>query len=316
MLSSNGQLGQSRITSANPSIHLEHQGFRWNRVPQRYPVTSMIGIPPGRGLRIPTIQHHFARQKESPEVRKLRESRLEAVQQSFVHAWSGYKEHAWLKDELAPVSGAYRNVFGGGAATLIDTLDTLWIMGLRHEFDEAVAAIDKIDFSTSEQDELNVFETTIRYLGGFLSAYDLSGNPLLLDKAIEVGEMIYVAFDTPNRMPVLRWKWLPAASGKPQEAHTNTLGAEIGSLSLEFTRLSQLSKDPKYYDAIHQVVEQFDLHQNRTKLPGMWPVVMDAKHISFLEHSDFTFGAMSDSLYEYLPKVRTASRYGDHPCYS
>ena len=54
-------------------------------------------------------------------------------------------------------------------------------------------------------------------------------------------------------------------------------------------------------------MEQFDLHQNCTKLPGMWPVVFNAKNVSFMGYSDFTFGAMSDSLYEYLPKVPTGS---------
>ncbi|KAA6410132.1 MAG: glycoside hydrolase family 47 [Lasallia pustulata] len=278
------------------------QSFRWDKVPQRYPAPSITSLPAGRAVKLPSIQHDFKKDPESPEVRRIREARLEAVKQSFLHAWGGYKKHAWLKDELAPVSGGYKNNFGGWAATLVDTLDTLWIMDLREEFDEAVAAIDKINFSATEQGELNIFETTIRYLGGFLSAYDLSGNSLLLQKAVEVGEMVYVAFDTPNRMPILRWDWSSAASGKPQEAHTDTLAAEIGSLTLEFTRLSQLSNDPKYYDAIHRVMEQFDIHQNRTKLPGMWPVVVDAKDLSFLGNSDFTFGAMSDSLYEYLPK--------------
>lgn len=183
------------------------QSFRWDRVPQRYPVPSITSLPAGRALKLTSIQHDFKKHGESSEVRRAREARLQAVKESFLHAWGGYKKHAWLKDELAPVSGGYRNSFGGWAATLVDTLDTLWIMGLREEFDEAVAAIDKIDFSATEQGELNVFETTIRYLGGFLGAYDLSGNSLLLQKAVEVGEMVYVAFDTPNRMPILRWDW-------------------------------------------------------------------------------------------------------------
>ena len=54
---------------------------------------------------------------------------------------------------------------------------------------------------------LMFFGTTIRYLGGFLSTYDLNGNSVLLHKALELGEMLYVAFDTPNRMPITRWKW-------------------------------------------------------------------------------------------------------------
>ena len=54
---------------------------------------------------------------------------------------------------------------------------------------------------------ISVFETTIRHLGGLLSTYDFSGNSILLNKAMELGEMLYVAFDTPNRMPVPYWSW-------------------------------------------------------------------------------------------------------------
>lgn len=42
----------------------------------------------------------------------------------------------------------------------------------------------------------SVFETTIRYLGGFLSAYDLSGQkfPILLEKAKEVADKLAFAW--------------------------------------------------------------------------------------------------------------------------
>ena len=80
-------------------------------------------------------------------------------------------------------------------------------MGLYDEFDEAIDAISGIDFQSSSSKIISVFETTIRYLGGLLSAYDLSKKPLLLGKAIELGEMLYMAFDTPSRMPVPYWDW-------------------------------------------------------------------------------------------------------------
>lgn len=114
-----------------------------------------------------------------------------------------------MKDELTPVSGSYRSHFGGWAATLVDSLDTLWIMELKDEFEEAVDAVYHIDFTTTEEDEINVFETTIRYLGGMLAAYDLSEGkyPLLLQKSLELGDFLYAAFDTPNRMPIMRWVW-------------------------------------------------------------------------------------------------------------
>jgi mannosyl-oligosaccharide alpha-1,2-mannosidase len=82
-------------------------------------------------------------------------------------------------------------------------------MGLKEDFEIAVAAADTIDFTTTEQDLINVFETTIRYLGGFLAAYDTSEGkyPSLLKKAEQVGELLMSCFDTPNRMPITRWDW-------------------------------------------------------------------------------------------------------------
>lgn len=83
---------------------------------------------------------------------------------------------------------------------MVDTLDTLWMMGLKDEFHEAAAAAVTIDWETKET-AVNMFETTIRHIGGLLSAYDLSQEPALLHKAIELGNMLYAGFDTPNRMP-------------------------------------------------------------------------------------------------------------------
>ena len=180
--------------------------LQWNQVKLRYPVSSMIQLPTGTPARIPKIQKASFR-NETAEVRKIRQARLLSVKENFAHAWKGYRQHAWMKDEVLPLSGGYRDTFGGWAATLVDSLDTLWIMGMQDEFAEAVGEIDKISFSSASQDEINLFETVIRYLGGFLSAYDLSGDKRLLSKAVDLGEMLYVAFDTPNRMPVTHWNW-------------------------------------------------------------------------------------------------------------
>lgn len=80
------------------------------------------------------------------------------------------------------------------------------------------------------------------------------------------------------------------------------LVSELGSFSLEFTRLSQITRDPKYYDAIARIANVFADAQNSTKLPGMWPVSINAAKPSFSEDNFFTLGGMSDSTYEYFPK--------------
>ena len=183
-----------------------HQ-VEWSTVIEHFPVTSFIPLPTAKPTSIPTIQQKAGR--ESSARKKERLERQAAVKKSFQHAWEGYKKYAWMEDEVAPISGTFITSFGGRAATLVDTLDTLWIMDLLEEFVEAVQALDEIDFSTSDAEIMNLFETTIRYLGGLLGAYDISGGkyPKLLEKAVILGDMLYKAFDTPNRMPITRWLW-------------------------------------------------------------------------------------------------------------
>jgi len=56
--------------------------------------------------------------------------RQTAVIEAFHHAWKGYKDFAWGHDELKPLSKSYSEWFGLGL-TLIDALDTMWILGLK-----------------------------------------------------------------------------------------------------------------------------------------------------------------------------------------
>ena len=238
------------------------------------------------------------------------EERRRQVKEAFMKSWNSYKKYAWMRDELTPVSGEAQDPFGGWAATLVDALDTLWIMGLREEFYNAVAAAVTIDWSDTKETACNFFETTIRHLGGLLSAYDLSHEPVLLDKAVELGNMLYAAFDTPNRMPPF---WLDFAKAKRGllTPGDHDPSASVASSSLEFTRLAQLTGDDKYYDAIDRVTRLLERTQNITKLPGMWPTFFDMRvdidnldgPNSFRLGGGFTLGALADSLYEYLPKM-------------
>lgn len=268
---------------------------------EQNPVTNYKYFSKGLPYKLPQVQHGFG--PETDEAKAIRLQRLGAVKSSFEHSWAGYKAHAWMQDELSPLNGGSVQAFGGWAATLVDSLDTLWIMGMKEEFDEAVDAAKDIDFNSTSEEMLNIFETTIRYLGGFLGAYDLTGGtyPVLLQKATEVGDLLYCAFDTPNRMPVTRWYWKQALEGAQQKAGSATLIAEIGSLTLEFTRLSQLTGNLKYYDAVKRILDEFEKFQTQTSLPGLWPTLMNADTLSFQDNS-YTLGGMADSWYEYLPK--------------
>ncbi|THC92870.1 hypothetical protein EYZ11_007651 [Aspergillus tanneri] len=227
----------------------------------------------------------------------------DTVKEAFRHAWKGYRERAWLCDEVSPLSGDFKETFAGWGATLVDSLDSLVILGLMDEFEEALEALNQIDFTTTRAGYINIFETNIRYLGGFLGAYDLTNGtyPILLKKAIEVADLVYSSFDTRHRIPQARWEWTRTAEGMGIQPSRSTILAELGSLNLEFTRLSQLTGDPKYFDAVQRITDLLEDSQRHTKLPGLWPITFNAEEMVFSDNR-FSVGAMADSTYEYLPK--------------
>lgn len=105
-----------------------------------------------------------------------------AVVSAFKHAWKGYKDHAWGYDELRPLSKGSSTWFNLGL-TLIDSLDTMWLMGLKEEFKEARDWVAN-ELIVEQNRDVNLFETTIRVLGGLLSAYHLTDDRIFLDKAV------------------------------------------------------------------------------------------------------------------------------------
>lgn len=298
--------GHHACPTAPPTtaISPDTQGrFDWRTIPKHHSVDQYAQLPLGKPSPRASVQHGFV--SATTEAKHVTASRKEAVRLVFQRCWKSYKDRAWTKDELAPISGGARDTFGSWGATLVDSLDTLWIMDLKQEFAEAVDAAVQIDFGPKIDGEINVFETIIRYLGGFLGAYDVSGchDARLLNKAIEVADMAYAAFDTPNRMPVSRWSPKKAVDGEEQLPAESMLIAEAASASVEFTRLSQLTGDMRYFDAITRVTDVLDKQQGLTKLPGMWPISVNMRKPDLTFDGFFGLGAMADSVYEYLPKM-------------
>ncbi|KAK4097078.1 glycoside hydrolase family 47 protein [Parathielavia hyrcaniae] len=282
-------------------IRFKPSSFDWRTVKQRYPVPSLRPLPPvptDHPNRLGPVQHDFGNYVHDATT----SHRQQVVRAAFAKSWQSYRKHAWLRDELTPVTGRGKTTFGGWAATLIDALDTLWIMGLSDEFHDAAAAAARLDWAKTKDTAANLFETTIRHLAGLISAYDLSGEPALLDKATELGNMLYMAFDTPNRMPGFWFNFQDAKKGR-QIAGYNDPSASPCSLSLEFTRLSLLTGDPKYYDAVARITDFLEQTQDQSKLPGMWPKLIDFRDQTVNTEIGFSLGAWADSLYEYLPKM-------------
>lgn len=131
--------------------------FDWAAIKFRYPPPSDPAPLPtagskGKGKKgqaaaslLPRVQHRFP--PETAAAAALREARRDEVRAVFQKSWRSYRRFAWMQDALLPVSGGGRDQFSGWSATLVDALDTLWIMGMREEFDEAVDAVARSELS-------------------------------------------------------------------------------------------------------------------------------------------------------------------------
>ncbi|XP_072227720.1 endoplasmic reticulum mannosyl-oligosaccharide 1,2-alpha-mannosidase [Leuresthes tenuis] len=223
--------------------------------------------------------------------------RLEAVRDAFRHAWKGYKDYAWGHDELKPISKSFGEWFGLGL-TLIDSLDTMWILGLKEEFAEARGWVEK-ELSFNKNVDVNLFETTIRVLGGLLSTYHLTGDQLFLDKAKDLGSRLMPAFKTPSKIPFSDVNIGKGTAHPPRWTSDSTL-AEVTSIQLEFRELSHLTQDPQYQDVANEVMRL--VHKLPGKHDGLVPMFINTNSGQFTHKGVFTLGARADSYYEYLLK--------------
>lgn len=135
-------------------------------------------------------KHEFGGMKLGQPLEMNHTDRQKAVISAFRHAWKGYRKYAWGKDELKPVSRGSNDWFNLGL-TLVDSLDTMWLMGLKEEFSEAKQWV-RNEMNVAQDNDVNLFETTIRVLGGLLSVYHLTGDTLFLDKAVSSVYTSYV----------------------------------------------------------------------------------------------------------------------------
>lgn len=132
-------------------------------------------------------------------------------------------------------------------ATIVDALDTLYIMGLNGEFAEATEFVANIDWAhPPTSSHVQIFETIIRYVGGLLSAYDLSYNPVFVDRAVALADRLLPAFNSSTGIP---YQYIDITTGAPLKGGPSVL-AEIGTVQLEFFRLSDITGDQKYREAV------------------------------------------------------------------
>ncbi|XP_005895992.1 mannosyl-oligosaccharide 1,2-alpha-mannosidase IC isoform X1 [Bos indicus] len=242
------------------------------------------------------------RTDRSKEPQSLVHTQREKIKEMMQFAWQSYKRYAMGKNELRPLTrdGYEGNMFGGlSGATVIDSLDTLYLMELKEEFQEAKAWVEE-SFHLNVSGEASLFEVNIRYIGGLLSAFYLTGEEVFRIKAIKLGEKLLPAFDTPTGIPkgVVNFKSGSNRSWGWAMAGSSSILAEFGSLHLEFLHLTQLSGNQVFAEKvrnIRKVLREID------KPFGLYPNFLSPVSGNWMQHH-VSVGGLGDSFYEYLIK--------------
>jgi mannosyl-oligosaccharide alpha-1,2-mannosidase len=211
------------------------------------------------------------------------------------------------------VSNACDNDFSGLGATAIDALSTAILMEKRDVVVQILEFIAGLDWTrlSREHTKIQVFEVIIRHLGGMISGYDLLTGPFshlhiddalvqkLFAQMVAFGDILTCAFDT-GTLGIPR-SWLNPTTCKTDDGTSNSV-AGVGTIILEFARLSDVTRDQKYVN-LAKKAEQYllDVHASQ-KIPGLLGSFVNVRS-GAIEGHEGSWGAFADSYYEYLLKA-------------
>ncbi|CAI0548505.1 unnamed protein product [Linum tenue] len=281
-------------------------------------VSGRIGRkPPRLPPRLPPGEHGSHNDQAVHEPAKLNTDsgwvvRQQKVKEAFIHAWSGYRKYAMGNDELMPLSQKGTDGLGGLGATVVDALDTAMIMGADDIVLEAGSWVEThLSDLIRKKGQVNLFETTIRVLGGLLSAYHLSGGEkganimhkgpkpsVYLDIAKALADRLLLAFtSSPTPIPFSDVILHDPSAHRAPDGLSST--SEVSTLQLEFNYISTLSGNPKYSIEAMKVLEHM---KGLQKVEGLVPIYISPDSGGF-SGENIRLGSRGDSYYEYLIKV-------------
>jgi hypothetical protein len=241
----------------------------------------------------------FSTSAQQPNKQKL----AAEVKAEFLHAWNGYKKHAWGHDDLKPLSKSYHDWYPQPLLmTPVDSLDTMIIMDMKPEADATRRYIVQ-NLSFDKNISVQNFEITIRLLGGLLTNYQLTGDRELLRVAEDLGNRLLPVFESPTGMP---YRYVNLKTGKVRDPVSNP--AETGTLLIEFGTLSKLTGKTIFYDKAKRALVETYKRRSAIGLVGEWINVETGQWTNTDSHIS---GAI-DSYYEYLLKCWRL--FGDREC--
>ncbi|CAF3549827.1 unnamed protein product [Fusarium graminearum] len=241
--------------------------------------------------------------------------RRDRVVEAFELSWDAYRRHAWGSDEFHPITKTGENMAPKGLGwIIIDSLDTMILMNLTSRLQDARQWISE-SLTWDQDQDVNTFETTIRMMGGLLSAHYLStefpglaplaeddegaiGEDLYLEKAKDLADRLMSAFESPSGIPYASVN-LQKFQGIESHADNGASStAEATTLQLEFKYLAKLTGEKDFWDRVEKVMKVVD---DQGAEDGLVPIFIYASTGKFKDEN-IRLGSRGDSYYEYLIK--------------
>lgn len=251
----------------------------------------------------------------------------------FDHAWSAYMEHGFPADEVTPITcepygpdyddvdDLVRNdAMGNVSLTILDNIDSLIIMEKWDDLEDTLQYLkQEMDSLFNKTTIVQVFEATIRLLGGLLSSHLLltdinqqflparydrfrqisdDYNGFLLSMAHDLGLRLIPAFKTSTNIPVPRVNLSSGLYDVPARLQKETCLSGATTPFLEFTLLSRLTGDPQF--EYYTQLTFWKLWSSKLEL-DLLPMTLDPIANEWLD-SITGVGASVDSFYEYAAK--------------
>ncbi|KDN43914.1 glycoside hydrolase family 47 protein [Tilletiaria anomala UBC 951] len=226
--------------------------------------------------------------------------RAAAIKVSFQSSFAAYKQYAFPADALLPLSKGKQNNLGGWGATAIDAITTAILMNDTDIANSMISYAQTVNYGSTSQSTISLFETNIRHLGGLLSAYELTGkkNRKLVQQAEVVGKHLLKGWVGSNAIPfnsLRNWN----TYGKPDANGGRAIIAEAGTLLLEFSKLSKYTGNDTYLSYARRSMAA--IVKSPSVFPGLYGQGINP--VTALPMDDYvTWGGGSDSFFEYLIK--------------
>lgn len=240
------------------------------------------------------------------------DARAEKVRDTFKSSFAAYEKHAWGYDEYHPVSHGKKQMTQTGMGWIIvDALDTMMIMNLTSELTHSRQWI-KESLKYDQDHDVNTFETTIRMLGGLLSAHYLStefegkyapvqdslSDDLYIETAMDLADRLLGAYESHSGVPFASIN-LHTMQGIPSHADGGASStAEATTLQLEMKYLAKLTGEEHYWEKAEHVMKVVD---DNVPEDGLVPIFIYAQTGTF-RGDNIRLGSRGDSYYEYLIK--------------